>query len=375
MYSIHSVTSMAIKCKTKKCCVQRCRKKRSKKRCLIKCARKQSRAKRTSAEPFTMPQFIIPEDIPDTSTPYLYQHIPPENPKVLSEPFAKLQEFSPILKPYDNDNPESPSIPGPSAKQQVFSEPSTPNYNDGPGVQQEEFVPVSIPYNNDEPELQPQPPQNQSPHPQSLDDDEPATSEPFATPNVFPPISSPQDKDIARKTEPIRPFTSKQLTDLGCKSDKKNTLVGAVNCPLSASSTKYPFFHDGEKFHSVEHFLLARKATAYGDVEMRESVMRWSGKFLPLNLEEMVTKNMKSRIGRSPNQSRGWARRWLETREESLNLANLLKFSAETNNEAAKFLIKTGDRELSLYRSTRPDFEGLDRSLMKARDRLIKNLR
>ena len=418
---------MAIKC------VQKCKKKKSKKRCLMKCARKQSRAKRMSTETFRMPQYIIPEGIPRAivSTPYNNQPIPapPEKTEVFSkasipEPLANPKVFAPVSMPYDNDEPGKPQefapisipddndepeflpLPEPPAKTQLaydefgndepeflpLPEPPAKTQlaydeldNDdpeflpvaGPPENPKVFLKLSLPHDDDEPEVQPipQPPRKPQVPYDELGNDQPEKFLPIAEPLPHDNDESETLANTDEKAAPMKQFTSKQLTDRGCKSDDKKTLVGAVNCPLSASSTKYPFFHDGEKFYSVEQFLLARKASAYGDVEMRESVMRWSGKFQPLNLEEMVSKNMKIRIGRSPIQSRGWARRWLETREESLKFANLLKFSAETNNEAAKFLIRTGDRELSLYRSTRPDFQGLDRSLIEARDRLIQNLK
>ena len=425
-------TPMTVKC-SKKCCIQKCKKEskslKSKKRCSKKCTRKkssqQSRANRISTVSFPMPQYIIPEGIP-FATPLEESREPLANPRVFSrisipykdkepeespeegmspekpeesrEPLANPRVFSRISIPYQGDKPEEFPLEKyrePLAKPRVFSKISIP-YKDeeleespqedmSPEKPEESreslanprvFSRISIPYQDDEPEESPQ---------EDVNPEEPEVFSRISIPyqhdeseesphEDVDPEKQEELSDVNPQPEKRKQFTSKQLTDRGCKSDEKTTLVGAVNCPLSATSTKYPFFQDGEKFHSVEQFLLARKASAYGDVEMREAVMRWSGKFQPSNLEEMVSKNMKIRLGRSPTQSRSGTRRWLQTREESLKLANLLKFSAETNNEAAKFLVRTGDRELSLYRTTRPDFEGLDRSLTLARDRLISLL-
>lgn len=167
-------------------------------------------------------------------------------------------------------------------------------------------------------------------------------------------------------------FTTAQLTKRGCKTNQGRTLVGAVTCPLSATSTAYPFAYKGEKFYSVEQFMLAQKASVHGDPGMRKFVMGLSRQLIQttLNLETFVTKSLR----RSFKHGTVGTRRWRRAREGLLTTANLAKFSAATNNDAAEFLVRTGDHELSLFRKPGEDFEGFERSLAFARDALTVHL-
>ena len=165
----------------------------------------------------------------------------------------------------------------------------------------------------------------------------------------------------------VNPFTPEELNHVGCLTQGRSIIL-SKNCPISVFSTRYPFTYNGKTYFSVEQFMMAEKAAAFDDTEMRKKIMTLP-KFMIDNAPSFQSL-MRRGFRASP---RGHAK-WERIKGQKLYLGNCLKFSEPGNNEAAKFLVKTGDKGLRLTRLGQRDFQGYDAILVKIRDILRDNV-
>lgn len=207
--------------------------------------------------------------------------------------------------------------------------------------------------------------------------------EPSVEPSVEPVVESvvePVSEDVGSEVDAfatareeefytppervINPLTPEELNRVGCMPGRDGTIVVGRRCPLSVSSTEYPFTFMGETFFTVEQFMFAEKAKAFDDMAMYRKIMGFSEILI------RSTSNFRNLMGRDmAASSGGWAgeQRWSRMRMNKLYHANALKFSGPGNNAAAEFLMKTGDRGLRLSYTTLSDFVGYDEILLRIR--------
>ncbi len=91
-----------------------------------------------------------------------------------------------------------------------------------------------------------------------------------------------------------------------------------------------PFEHEGRRYATAEHFMMARKAELFGDLECREKILQAD--------DPGKAKALGRRVRGFDEQ------RWLDHRWQIVVAANHMKFGQ--NDELGAFLLATGNRVL-----------------------------
>jgi len=144
---------------------------------------------------------------------------------------------------------------------------------------------------------------------------------------------------------------------------QKTYSISSPGCPLSSFSVDYSFVFDGYTFYSVEHFVLAFKASFYGGVGLSRTILNMdkvgvsSGRLnLPYINKEFI--ELKTPVKN---------KKWLNMREDIILFAISLRITQ--NKNLVGNLKSTGGNVFYRRRVSKDeDLEGVGVSLVKIRN-------